>query len=206
MIACATRDISGLGMLLETGRTEPPGTPVEISLFDEEAGAVVELEGVVTRSVPGAIGVRLHEPPAPWAQLVARAQARHRTEPGPPQKRLRILVVAEDVHRRGAVALYVTSGWDVRFASDLGGAEEAMRGWKIDAVIAEHDLDDGRWPPILEAARRAQPEARRIIRSSLVGRAAPPAGRPTDLVHRVVDVNAGLDAVLDALTAEWGVK
>ncbi len=204
VIACATRDVSGNGLLLDTPRATAPGTAVSMSLLDD-SGDVVELRGVVTRGVPGALGVRLHEPPPGWMHLVTRMQARARSEPGPPPRRLRVLVVSDDARLRGAVALYVTSGWDVRFASDLAGAEEALRGWRIDAVIVEHDLDDARWPGVLEAARRAQPNAKRIIRSALHGRPPPPPGRASDLVHRVVDVQAGLDAVLDALSADWSM-
>jgi CheY-like chemotaxis protein len=204
VIACFTRDVSGNGLLLDSARPTSPGTAVSMSLLDED-GEVVELHGIVTRGVPGALGVRLHEPPPGWMRLVTRMQARARSEPAPPPRRLRVLVVSDDARLRGAVALYVTSGWDVRFASDLAGAEEALRGWRIDAVIVELDLDDGRWPAVLEAARRAQHDARRIIRSALHGRAAPAPGRSEDLVHRVVDAHAGLDALLDALTADFGV-
>ena len=102
--------------------------------------------------------------------------------------------------RRSALALYVTSGWDVRFASDLESTTEALRGVELSAVIVEHALEDGRWPDILRAARAIQPGARRIIRCPLHGR-PPPATEPdNDLVHRVVDLEAGLDALVDALT------
>src|SRR5262249_37369726 len=142
----------------------------------------------------GTLGVRLHEPGPEWAALVARAHQRSR-EPittERPARRLRVLVVADDAARRGAVALYVQSGWDVRLASDPPGTEEALSGPHIDAVIAELALNGGRWAPILRAAQRVQPHARRIVRASLEGHPAPPAGRPQDLIHRVVDLGAGL--------------
>src|SRR5262249_61729769 len=169
VIPCPTRDTSVNGLLLDSGRAPAPGSAVSMSLLDD-SGEVVELHGVVTRGVPGALGVRLHEPPPGWTHLVSRMQARARSEPGPPPRRLRVLVVSEDARLRGAVALYVTSGWDVRFASDVAGTEEALRGWRIDAVIVEHDLDDARWPGILEAARPAPANASPRIR--------PPPPRP----------------------------
>ncbi len=98
------------------------------------------------------------------------------------------------------LALYVTSGWDVQFATDLDGTVEALRSVHLDAVIAEHDVADGRWQPVLTEARRMQPGSRRIVRGALAGPA--PA---TPLVHRFVDRDAGLDALLDALTADLGV-
>jgi hypothetical protein len=209
---CRTRDVSEQGVLLETAEMLAPGTEIALSLLDEDTGTAIELEGVIARASLGTqvgtalVGVRLGPTPEAWLGLVARAAARMQ---GPitkerPAKRLRVLVVADDVARRGAVALYVTSGWDVRFASDLESAAEALRGVAMDAVIAEHDLDDARCAQILEAARRAQPHARRIIRSALHGKPAPPPGKKDDLVHRVVDLQAGLDAVLDALAADWG--
>jgi hypothetical protein len=209
---CRTRDVSNTGVLLETPETLEPGLVLELNLLDPETGESVELRGQVMRHTPPAdgrsamVGVHLDAPAAPWTRLVARAQARVRDTltVDRPARRLRVLVVSDDDARRGAVALYVTSGWDVRFASDIAGAEEALRGLKIDAVIAEHDLNGSRWAPVLEAAQRAQPGARRIVRSSLHGQATPPPGGPDDLVHRVVDLNAGLEAVFDALTADWG--
>jgi hypothetical protein len=210
---CRTRDVSEHGLLLETPEALATGTPMTLSLLDPASGAPIELDAVVARAVPpGAaglalLGVKLVEPPATWAAYVrqiASAQSEGRTTTERPARRLRVLVVADEVARRGAVALYVTSGWDVRFASDLPSTEEALRGIHIDAVIAEHDLDDGRWTRVLEAAQRAQPHARRIVRSALHGRLPPPPGRAEDLVHRVVDLGAGLEAVLDALAADWG--
>jgi hypothetical protein len=211
---CHTRDVSATGVLLETLEPLPAGSQLGLTLVDPETGNTVDVRGVVMRqvapspSLPGAavlVGMQLVDPGDDWAALVARAAPRTRDTIERPARRLRVLVVADDIARRGAVALYVTSGWDVRFASDLAGTEEALRGIHIDAVIAEHDLNDARWARVLEAARRAQPHARRIVRSSLHGQPTPPAGGPGDLVHRVVDLNAGLEAVLDALTAEWGI-
>ena len=209
---CHTRDVSSTGVLLESLELLEPGSMLDLTLIDPETGSTVDVRGSVMRQVPpsfrGApalVGVQLDAPGADWEALVARAAPRTRDTIERPARRLRVLVVADDIARRGAVALYVTSGWDVRFASDVRGTEEALRGIQLDAVIAEHDLGDGRWARVLEAAQRAQPHARRIVRAALNGQPAPPAGRPDDLVHRVVDLNAGLEAVLDALTADWAI-
>jgi hypothetical protein len=207
---CHTRDVSNTGVSLETMERLPMGGRLDLTLIDPETGTTVELRGAVMRQMIPAgngttlVGVQLESPGDDWTALVARAAPRTRDTIERPARRLRVLVVADDIARRGAVALYVTSGWDVRFATDLAGTEEALRGLHIDAVIAEHDLNDARWARILEAAQRAQPHARRIVRSSLHGQPSPAAGGPNDLVHRVVDLHAGLEAVLDALTADWG--
>jgi hypothetical protein len=210
---CRTRDVSEHGVLLETPELVPAGIVLHLSLFDDTAGEAIELEGLVARAVPAdgttpaALGVRLLRGSPAWSALVARAHAvqrQGRPTGEHPVKRLRVLVVADELARRGAVALYVTSGWDVRFGCDLASAEEALRGHGLDAVIVEHDLGDERWPLILEAARRAQPHARRIVRAALHGALPPAPGKAEDLVHRVVDLGAGLEAVLDALAADWG--
>jgi CheY-like chemotaxis protein len=211
-VVCRTRDVSDNGLFLETGTFHRPATSVALELMDEAQGEVLSLQGVVARSMeqtlggsPSGLGVRLVDAPIAWHALVTRLSREQKDQvPASNPRRLRVLVVADEQARRGALALYVTSGWDVRFASDLTGAVEAMRGWRFDAVISEHDLDDERWARVLDAARMAQPSARRIVRSALVGRNAPSPGQPDDLVHRVVDLEAGLDAVLDALSADWG--
>ena len=115
-------------------------------------------------------------------------------------------MVGDESRRRGALALYVTSGWDLRFATDLGSAREALYGVKLDAVIAEHDLADQRWAEVLATARRIQPTARRLVRTSLKGGDMPTHGGHEDLVHRVVDLDSGLDALVDALTADLGIE
>jgi hypothetical protein len=100
------------------------------------------------------------------------------------------------------MALYVTSGWDVRFASDADSVDDALHGVNLHAVIAENDLDDERWKQTLTQARALQPTARRIVRSTLNGDPAPQSSGPEHLFHRIVDRDAGLDSLLDALTAE----
>lgn len=210
-LVCRTRDVSDSGLFLETPVVLEPRTRLYLSLLDEERGEALELEGEVARVIPaghagsaGGLGIRLVTPPDAWRALVQRfaqnprVSGIHRTA-----RRLRVLVVGDEQRRRGALALYVTSGWDVRFASDVDSTQEALSGFRIDAVIAEHDLDDHRWPKILDAAREAQPGARRIIRAAMPpGTPPPPPGQPTDLVHRVVDLEAGLEAVLEAVSEE----
>lgn len=215
-LVCRTRDISEDGLFLETPVVIEPGTTVEVSLLDEASGDAIEITCVVSRVVPaittpialpGGLGIRIPKPPEAWMVLVERQLAeqskRATTLPGTQtRRRLRLLVVGDEVRRRGALALYVKSGWDVRFASDIDGATEALKGFKIDAVIAENDLDDSRWPQLLEAVRALQPIARRIVRAALKGEPVPPPGRSTDLVHRIVDLDAGLDALVVALSVD----
>jgi hypothetical protein len=178
--------------------------------MDNMRGEVVEAEGEVARRVGpdrdglgGGVGVRIPTPSPDWIVLVERLRA----ESGPvgvdsQNVRLRVLVVGDAARRRSALALYVTSGWDVRFASDEAGAVEALEGGvDLDAVIAEVELEDALWPAILRAARDIQPRARRIVRCALHGRPAPRTDPSADLVHRVVDLDAGLEALFDSLTA-----
>lgn len=201
MLVCPTRDISEQGCFLDTHEELASGERLEIAIMDHMRGEAVEVVGVVRRRLERGVGILIADPSDPWIALVDRY---HQTS-GPIDTRsvrLRVLVIGDDAHRRGALALYVTSGWDVRFASDLEGAVEALNSRKLSAVIAEHDLDDPRWPEVLAASRRIQPNARRIVRSKLHGRPAPDSAG--SLVHRVVDFDAGLDALLDALTADFG--
>jgi hypothetical protein len=94
------------------------------------------------------------------------------------------------------MALYVSSGWDVLFASDEFAVHEALDHISLDAVILELDAGDSRVEPLMDDVRKGQPTARRIVRG---------AGRGDDeLVHRYVDRDAGLDALLDAVTAKFG--
>lgn len=207
VLVCQTRDISHRGCFLDTAQLIDPGTRVYVAILDERRGVAMEVEGQVTRCLPPGpdglgrgVGVRFDQPPAEWTDFVAIYQKAHRS-PTPPPRRLRVLVVGDRARQRGAMALYVTSGWDVRFASELEGAEDALSGVELNAVIAENDLSDERWKQILAIAQRLQPRARRIVRSALEGKIAPAPG-PDDLFHRVVDRNAGLDSLLDALTAD----
>ncbi|MCX5748495.1 MAG: hypothetical protein NT062_39090, partial [Proteobacteria bacterium] len=54
--------------------------------------------------------------------------------------------------------------------------------------------DDPRLPPIMTDVRKVQPSARRIVRGDGKG--------DTTLVHRFVDRDAGLEALVDAITAD----
>jgi hypothetical protein len=200
MFVCQTRDVSQVGCFLDTATTLEPGTRIEIAIFDRGRGAPVEVLGEVTRVLRGAnpgLGVRLLEASDDWKVLCLQLAR----EAGPADKkarRLRILVVGDERRQRGALALYVTSGWDVQFATDLPGTVQALREVRsLDAVIAEHDADDARWEPVLAEARKMQPGARRIVRGVKNG---PTPAAP--LVHRFVERDAGLDALLDALTAD----
>jgi len=209
LLVCPTRDVSTHGVFLDTAEEIEIGTGVALAVFDHVRGEVIEVVGRVARRVPpdpdgrgGGLGVALDDPPGEWQGMVERIHDLS----GPridPARRLRVLVVGDDDRRRGALALYVRSGWDVRFASDLPDAIEALEGVEVHAVIAEHDLDDDRWPALLIEARRLRPAARRIVRSSLHGQPAPATDPDQDLVHRVVDLDAGLDALVDALTADF---
>lgn len=212
MIVCPTRDVSLSGCFLETADDIPLGTQLTLAVMDIDRGEVLEIAGTVARrqapdddSAGGGWGVLLAEVTDDWYALVERQRALSGPIDLGPIVRLRILVVGDDDRRRGALALYVTSGWDVRFASDLPGTREALDSVKLNAVIAEHDLDDRRWIEILSATRESQPAARRIVRAHLKGEAAPKTDPRVDLVHRVVDFDAGMEALLDALTADLGL-
>lgn len=199
---CQTRDVSQVGCFLDTATPLDPGTRVLIAIFDRTRGTPIEVVGEVSRCILGpspGLGVRLLDPPDDWKVLIA-VLAREAGPSGKPARRLRVLVVGDERRQRGALALYVTSGWDVRFATDLDGTVEALRGVSLDAVIAEHDASDQRWRNILGEARRVQPNARRIVRGS--NDAQPPE---PPLAHRFVERDAGLDALLDALTADLAI-
>jgi hypothetical protein len=187
LVVCHTRDVSDVGMCLDTAEWLPRG------------GTPLEVIGDVVREVNGtnpALGVLLVEPPAEWKGLVQYAQ-RSSGVVDRPGRRMRVLVVGDDHRQRGAMALYVSSGWDILFASDDFAVHEALENIKLDAVIAELDAHDPRVEPIMDDVRRAQPEARRIVRG--MGRS-----NTGDLVHRFVDRDSGLEALVDAVTANLG--
>ena len=198
MAVCHTRDVSEVGICLDTSEVSewlPVGTRVSLALTDPRSGTAMEVIGDVVREVAGsapALGVLLIEPPPEWRALVAAA-ARQSGTIEKPGRRMRVLVVGDDHRQRGAMALYVSSGWDVLFASDDYAVHEALEHIKLDAVIAELDAADPRIGPIMDDVRKAQPAARRIVRGS--GRSS------DDLVHRYVDRDSGLEALLDAITA-----
>jgi hypothetical protein len=195
LVVCHTRDVSDVGVCLDTAEWLPVGTRVSLTLTDPRNGNAMEVVGDVVREVNGnnpALGVLLIEPPTEWKVLVAGA-ARQSGTMEKPGRRMRVLVVGDDHRQRGAMALYVSSGWDILFASDDFAVHEALDNIRLDAVIAELDATDPRIGAIMDDVRRAQPEARRIVRGAGKG--------DTELVHRYVDRDSGLEALLDAVTA-----
>ncbi|HVK84505.1 MAG TPA: PilZ domain-containing protein [Kofleriaceae bacterium] len=194
---CRTIDVSEVGLCLDTAAWFPLGTRISVSLYDPSSGTALEVIGDVVREATSpswTLGILLIEPPDEWQNIVAAAQ-RSAVPADKPTKRLRVLVVGDDHRQRGAMALYVTSGWDVLFATDPDILNEvANHNIELDAVIAELDAGDPRVSPIMEGIRRAQPSARRIVRGAGSG--------STELVHRFVDRNDGLEALLDAITAD----
>jgi hypothetical protein len=199
LAVCRTRDVSEGGLCLDTAAWFPLGTRISVALVDPATGGALEVIGDVVREAVApswALGILLISPPAEWSGLVAAAARRSSAIPDKPGKRLRVLVVGEDHRQRGAMALYVTSGWDVLFAADDDSVADAITHIELDAIVAELDADNPRLASIMDAIRRAQPTARRIVRSN--------SGRKggSELVHRFVERDAGLDALLDAVTAD----
>ena len=194
---CRTRDVSEVGLCLDTAAWFPLGTRISVSLYEPNSGIALEVIGDVVReavSPSWTLGILLIEPPEEWGMIVASA-ARQALPTDKPGKRLRVLVVGDGHRQRGAMALYVTSGWDVLFATDSESVDEVI-GHKIelDAVIAELDVSDPRISSIMEGIRKAQPTARRIVRTN--GKGA------HELVHRFVERDDGLEALLDAISAD----
>lgn len=194
---CRTKDVSEVGLCLDTAAWFPLGTRISVSLFEPNSGTALEVIGDVVREATApswTLGILLIEPPAEW-QLIVAAAARQSIPMDKPGKRLRVLVVGDDHRQRGAMALYVTSGWDVLFATDNDAVAEVI-GHKIelDAVIAELDATDPRVSPIMDWIKKAQPSARRIVRGNGRGN--------SELVHRFVARDSGLEALLDAITAD----
>lgn len=194
---CRTRDVSALGVSLDTAAWFPLGTRLAVSLVDPASGGAIEVVGDVVReavSPSWSLGILVIEPPAEWGSLVASAARRSSNTLEKTTKRFRVLVVGDDHRQRGAMALYVTSGWDVLFATDGESVAEAIENVDLDAVIAELDGEDPRVTPIMEGIRKLQPKARRIVRGNGKG--------SSELVHRFVERDTGLEALLDAITAD----
>ena len=205
-LICHTRDISTEGCFLETSELMAPGVGVALSVMDNDRGEVVTVEGHITRVIDDderGVGVRLIDPPDEWFLLVQRFQDSNESDRERPNIRLNILVVSSAANRRGALALYVTSGWDIRFAVDAATATEALEGFELDAVICEYEAHDSTWRSILDIAVSKQPQARRLVRCRTD--VLLPKHGAEELVHRFVDIDNGMDALLDALTAEIGV-
>jgi hypothetical protein len=195
IVVSRTCDISLHGMSLDTAVWFPVGTRLTIAMIDPSSGQALELVGDVVREptkTRWALGIVLVEPPVEWHAIVFNA-SRQMGPIATPARRRRVLVVGDEQRQRGAMALYVTSGWDVLFASDLESVIDALDNITLDAVIAELDANDARVHDIMRDAKRIQPAARRIVRGR--GRS------DDDLVHRFVERDAGLDPLLDAVNA-----
>jgi hypothetical protein len=217
MFVCRTRDISERGCFLDTSESVAPGTRLSVALLDEIRGMAMEIDGEVARCLPPGpdgkgrgLGVRFENPPEEWNQMVVTYHAEQELERRTRRlrrARLRILVVGDPGRQRGAMALYVTSGWDVRFAADLESAEDALSGVRLDAVIAESDVAMAPWADVLASALRIQPEARRIVVRAGQVRVHVPAtlaAGELPLFHQVVDREAGLEELLEALVGDAG--
>ena len=201
MAVCRTLDVSSVGLSLDTAAWFPIGTRLALALVDPASGTAIEVIGDVVREAEApswTLGILLIDPPVEWQALVANAARRTSASPLKPTKRMRVLVFGDDHRQRGAMALYVTSGWDVLFATDEDSITEALANIELDAVVAELELEDPRLPPIMHHVQRSQPTARRIVRC--VG------NTQSELVHRFVDRDAGLDALLDAVAAEMPAR
>jgi hypothetical protein len=195
--ACRTLDVSDDGISLDTAAWFPLGTRLSVGLVDPMTGNALDLIGDVVREAAApswTLGIMLIDPPIEWLGLVAAAGRQSRSSFAKPNKRMRVLVFGDDHRQRGAMALYVTSGWDVLFVTDEDSIAEALDNIELDAVVAELDGTDPRLQPIMHSVRSSQPTARRIVRGAGAGQ--------TELVHRFVDRDAGLDALLDAVSAE----
>ncbi len=198
MAVCRTRDVSDVGVGLDTAAWLPLGTRLSLGLIDPMSGSALEVIGDVVREASAptwVLGILVLQPPFEWSALVSgAARMASRGAADKPTKRQRILVIGDDQRQRGAMALYVSSGWDVLFASDEDSIAEAVENIALDAVIAEYDAEDPRLSTIMQGVRRVQPSARRIVRGD--GR------HHHELVHRFVDREAGLEALLDAVTGD----
>jgi hypothetical protein len=209
-LVCHTRDISSDGCFLDTSEAVGEGVEVNLALMDNLAGEAVEVRGVVRRVLDGSdggklgIGVQLIDPPDEWVTMAERY--REGVAEDHSGVRLRILVVGEETRKRGALALYVTSGWDVRFATELDDARDCLYGMDLHGVVAEFDLDSNKWAEVLATARMISPSTRRIVRTSLDKDGAPQPSGPDPLVHRFVDASSGLDALVDALSSDFGTS
>jgi len=200
MAVCRTLDVSDNGVSLDTAAWFPLGTRLAVALVDPATGHALEIIGDVVREAMApswTLGILLIDPPLEWRGFVAGAQ---RSTAGhvKPAKRMRVLVFGDNHRQRGAMALYVTSGWDVLFATDQDSIAEALAHIDLDAVVAELDASDPRLAPIMHDVRNSQPAARRIVRGT--------GAAQSELVHRFVDRDAGLDALLDAVAADMPVR
>jgi hypothetical protein len=201
MAVCRTLDVSDRGLSLDTAAWFPLGTRLAVALVDPSTGAALEVVGDVIREAVApswTLGILLVDPPLEWHALVVGAARRSTAGYAKPARRMRVLVFGDDQRQRGAMALYVTSGWDVLFVTDEDSIAEALAHIELDAVVAELDLADPRLLTIMHRVRQSQPGARRIVRGA--------GSDSSELVHRFVDRDAGLDALLDAVTADMPAR
>ena len=201
MASCRTLDVSDLGLSLDTAAWFPLGTRLAVGLMDPATGSALELIGDVVREATApswTLGIMLIDPPPAWRGLVAAAARRSSSGHAKPTKRMRVLVFGDGHRQRGAMALYVTSGWDVLFVTEENAVAEALENIELDAVVAELDATDPRLPSIMRSVRVSQPTARRIVRGTGTGQ--------TELVHRFVERDAGLEALLDAVSADMPAR
>ncbi len=207
VLVCRTRDISQKGCFLDVECPLEIGLSVSIAIMDIARGSAIELDGHVARCLPPdpnsdtcGVGIRFDKVPPEWGDIIDSYHRKREETQAVCGKRLRVLVVGDRAWQRGAMALYVASGWDVRFATDLASAHNALAGMALDAIIVEDDLALMRWQEVLTAARRIQPQARRIIRTPQIS--ATPTSMYRDepvLYHQIVKRDAGMEALLNAV-------
>ncbi|TMQ20245.1 MAG: PilZ domain-containing protein [Deltaproteobacteria bacterium] len=158
MAVCRTLDVSDGGLSLDTAAWFPLGTRLAVALVEPTTGTAIELIGdVVREAAPPSwtLGILLIEPPVEWQAVVAAAAHRSSSGPIKPAKRMRVLVFGDDARQRGAMALYVTSGWDVLFVTDEDSIADALDNIELDAVVAELDVTRHRPPAAADHAQRA---------------------------------------------------
>ena len=108
-MVCRTRDVSDVGVCLDTAAWLPIGTCVSLALTDPRAGMVIEVIGDVVREDNGkdpALGLLLIEPPADWRALVLSA-ARQSGTADKPGRRMRVLVIGDPHRQRGAAVSWI---------------------------------------------------------------------------------------------------
>ncbi len=205
---CHTRNISVDGCFLDTRAVFEPGASIQFTVLDNRIDEQVPLQGVVIRASQSegvGVGVRLKKPPPEWLRMVEQYRKRSDTDLALEGNiRLMVLVAGTEDHRRAALALYVKTGWDVRFAADVKSAIEALKEDAFDAIVVEYHVLTHR-TELLEAAKALRPTTLRIVRIDSHKEKKPATGQHS-LVQKVVELDEGLDglvAVLDNATDDW---
>jgi len=202
-LVCRTRDVSADGCFLDSQAELAPGAAVSLAVMDSVRGEVVQVDGVVARSRPAAdggagFGVRLARATPEWRILLqCHEHALGTGSASVATGHLAVLLVGDEGSRRGAAALYVTSGWDVRFATDAAMVALALDEATFDAVVVDYEPDDPRTVEVLRTVRQRRPRALRIICSD-----APAVTGAGLLVQRWVNRDAGVDGLIATLAAE----